>query len=190
MPTVPGELSAATMDPSSTATVVGTDIVAATGQVARWIATGAAGNYTLNLATNAPFGAKVTVRVGGVAVYSRVIFEEEAMGFPSKNTVESTVTSALSGATAVRADATPLANRCRIRLVNTDQTTPNGVRVYVGRGATLAAAQANAGASTAEVIESDYGTWQDDLDASQFICVRSSSASVAPVIRVIQYATA
>lgn len=192
MPSVPGPLTAIDTKTGTTMTVVGADLTARTGQAAVWSLTPtAAGDYVLTFTADAPYGAYVTVSVGGTQVFGKTIHsyeEEETM--PAHTVDESVVTAPISTGTPTRADVTPLPNRYRMRLVNCDQTTPVGVRLRVGRGGSLAVAQSNAAAATAEAIESDFGIWEDYVDSALFVCVRSESTTVTPSVRVIQYGTA
>lgn len=113
-----------------------------------------------------------------------LISEEEEDLVPAHNTTEATFTAA-AGATATRADDSsvaarvPLANRYKVRIVNTHAND----RVYVAR------TQAGAQDTNAEVIEADYGVWEDFVDASVTVWVRPVGSNSISV-RFIQYATA
>jgi hypothetical protein len=105
---------------------------------------------------------------------------EEGEIMPAHSATEASF-SAPNGATATQADggarAAP-ANRYRVRIINTHASD----RLYVGRS------QAAAQASDAEVIEADFGAFEDFLDPSVPVWVRPAGAN-AITVRIIQYAT-
>jgi hypothetical protein len=105
---------------------------------------------------------------------------EEGEIMPAHSATEASF-SAPNGATATQADsgarAAP-ANRYRVRIINTHASD----RLYVGRS------QAAAQASDAEVIEADFGAFEDFLDPSVAVWVRPAGSN-AITVRIIQYAT-
>lgn len=128
-----------------------------------------------------PFGGTFSVWLDGVHIgydyYSPNDYEGEEETMPARAVTESVHTAPLSGSAPLRLDPTPPTGRYRVRLVNTELNT----RVYVARSS------ADAGASTAEVIEPDFGTWEDYLDSNCQVWIRSSSPTIQPVVRMIQY---
>lgn len=191
MPLIPAVLPAASIDPTSTATVSGSDIVATTGQVAKFAVTSpGSATYVLRFQADAPFGGRVLVKVDGVLVHASTMYtDEEGETMPYRIPVETLVT--CPAGTVTRLDPSPGANRCEIVIVNTHANDRLAIaRVPAGSAAPLITVDTTAKTSDRQVVEADAGVpFPERADENVAFYAKPVGIN-SVVVRVIQKHTA
>lgn len=191
MTSVPTTLTVADLDPASTGTVSGADVVMKLGETARYaVSPSAPGTFIVYPQTDAPFGARVLVKVDGVPVYSGTLYsDEEDENMPYRTPVETLVTCNAGAVT--RLDPAPAANRCEIVIVNTHPSDRLAIaRVAAGAAAPTITVDTAAKTSDRQIIEADAGMPLPERADENVAFYAKPTGTSAIVVRVIQKHTA